>query len=59
MPGGTTCREESNRRRMEESIRFKSVFNTDMRCSVDGRKRYGINKAKQKNMFPVTDRLWF
>ena len=24
----------------EKRIRFKSVFNTDTRCSVDGRKRY-------------------
>ena len=27
-----------------ENISFKSVFNTDTRCSVDGRKRYGNDK---------------
>ena len=26
--------------RLSENVRFKSVFNTDTRCSVDGRKRY-------------------
>ena len=51
---GTTliCREESNRARMEgikENIRFKSVFKTDTRCGVDGRKRYGNDKCGRKS----------
>ena len=29
-----------SRGRLYENIRFNSVFNTDARCSVDGRKRY-------------------
>ena len=30
-------------------IRFKSVFNTDRRSSVDGRKRYGNDNCGRKS----------
>ena len=32
-----------------ENIRFKDVSNTDTRCSVDGRKRYGNYKCGRKS----------
>ena len=31
---------KESRGRLQENIRSNSVFNTDTRCSVDGRKRY-------------------
>ena len=36
--------------RIRKNIRFKSVFNTDRRCSVDGRKRYGNNKCGRESL---------
>ena len=33
----------------EYNIRFKSVFNTDARCSVDGRKRYRNDKCGRES----------
>ena len=36
---------------MQENIKFESVFNTDTRCTVDGRKRYGNDKWGRKSFW--------
>ena len=40
--------EEEWRENLKEYNWFKSIFNTDTRCSVDGRKRYGNDQCGRK-----------
>ena len=41
--------EEEWRENIKEYDWFKSVFNTDTRCSLDGRKRYRNDKCGRKS----------
>ena len=41
--------DEEWRENIREYIKFKSVFNTDTHCSVDGRKPYGNDKCGRKS----------
>ena len=40
--------EEEWRENLKEYNWFKSILNTDTRCSVDGRKRYGNDQCGRK-----------